>query len=148
LGFGEDSHFRYQMDEAGFKVEVHLECAIEHHFDAARLSRRAFLNRGYGEGRSIAFSRFHRHGQLVRWALLYSVKRRLRLLYERCRHISEVRTAEGIPLWELDIVTSIGFFDEMWRMRKLRQNRFELSAGRLPADPEGRRPIKSAQVQP
>jgi len=117
LGFGDDTLFSTQIREAGYRIMPLRDCVVEHHFDSSRLSRKAFKERAYKEGRSIAFGRYHHGHETVPAPLLYSMKRRLRLAYERTRHWQDSRAREGIPLWELDIITSIGFFDEMHRLR-------------------------------
>lgn len=109
LGLWEDTLFSLQLREAGYRLAMAEEARVEHHFDASRLERRAFLGRAQAEGRSSAYVAWHwRHEsrlrsrrELAHWYFL--------LLAKRLTRWSQWRHPEGMPEWEINLVTGIAF---------------------------------------
>jgi glycosyltransferase involved in cell wall biosynthesis len=109
LGLWEDTLFCLQLRQAGFQLEMARTATVEHHFGESRLKRGAFLSRGRAEARSSAYVAWHwKHEnpsaprtRMARWYLHLAIKRVTRW--------SEWHTSEGMPEWELNLLTGIEF---------------------------------------
>ncbi len=117
LGFGEDSLFSQQLTAAGYHIISAQDVCVEHHFDAARLSRAGFLDRFIKEGRSLAYVAHHwEHEVFVNpWKRL--VRALLRLAYYRkWRRVSRTHS-EGMSEWEIMEVLKIAKLQQFLRER-------------------------------
>lgn len=59
VGALEDTLFSWQLQEAGHRIEMSTEAAVEHHFDERRLTRDAFVRAAIARGRSFSYIRYH-----------------------------------------------------------------------------------------
>lgn len=59
LGTMEDTLFSRQLREAGYRLRMVTETAVEHHFDELRLTRDAFIDLAVARGRSLSYIRYH-----------------------------------------------------------------------------------------
>ncbi len=113
LGFWDEALFSRQLIAAGYRLAGAPASVIEHHFHPDRLERRAFLDRGVREGRSLAYVAWH-WGHSPRDPIVRFRARRkslklalLRLLLRR-----ECTAREGCAEWELNAVRSIAYFEQ------------------------------------
>lgn len=124
LGFGEEYLFSCQARQAGFTIGGRLDVAVEHHFNADRLTRESYLNTVKKQGRSEAYIDHHwRHG--VPESHQLSVTRALvkaygRLGIDRIRNWRDVQRDEGMAVWEMHVLTRI------YRLRQYLQERNRL----------------------
>jgi glycosyltransferase involved in cell wall biosynthesis len=101
LGFGDDSLFSWQLEEAGFRIGEASEALVMHHPDASRLLRSSWLSAAKARGQTEAYLLYHwLHGEikcprLRRWWLGAKLAAR-----RRGARPSE----EGAPLWEMSYV--------------------------------------------
>lgn len=64
LGFADESLFSFQLTAAGYRLLGVPEAMVEHHFDPARLTRRAMLDAARKMGASEAYVAYHwRHDE-------------------------------------------------------------------------------------
>lgn len=54
LGTMEDTLFSWQLREAGYRIEMVTETAVEHHFDEERLTQDEFIRAAIARGRSLS----------------------------------------------------------------------------------------------
>lgn len=103
LGFGEETLFAFQLRKAGFQIAAALENAVEHHFDATRLERAAWLSIAEKMGHSGAY--IDRHWRHVRrkFPLVRAVYQAIKLWIYRTFHPHA--PAEGISRYELLVAT-------------------------------------------
>ena len=128
LGFYEDVLFTSQIKHAGYRLGMATKAIVEHHFDAARLSRESFLKRAVGEGRSLAYVTWHWKHERNSFPLLRSLKHKLMLQLNRFRRRKECGP-EGLPLWELNLLVAASFHEQMSKERR-RQRVYERYGGR------------------
>ncbi len=112
LGFGDDTLFTFQLKQAGYRVVAALDVSVEHHFDPSRLTRKSHLQAAEKFGRTRAYLAYHWQHEKASNPRLYLVKRSLRLIYWRIRRRSQNAAAEGIPLWEKNILMDIYFYKQ------------------------------------
>lgn len=118
----EDSLFSWQLQEAGFRLGSALDVCVEHHFQEDRLLRTSFIQTAKKFGRSFAYLDYHwKHTEPHNPRLLL-LKRRLRLLYWRVRRRQEMRPTEGIPVWEMNVLTDIHYYEQLIKERRRPRN--------------------------
>ena len=110
LGFGDDTLFSFQLKQAGYTLAGALDVSVEHHFDPSRLTRTSHLQAAEKFGRTRAYLTYHWQQNSVSRPRLFLAKRSLRLIYSRLRLKSEIARAEGMPLWEKNILMDIYFY--------------------------------------
>jgi glucosyl-dolichyl phosphate glucuronosyltransferase len=116
LWAGEDTLFSWQALHAGYRVKLHKEVCVEHHFDPNRLRHEAFIARAIYGGRSRAYLAYHWQHQRIKWPLLRFLKAWLRLKsYQACAKLRPPRQAEGIELSEFDRVHGVNFYKQYLR---------------------------------
>ena len=102
LGFGEESLFASQLQEAGYKIIGQQKAFVEHHFDSSRLRREAWLDAATRRGKSFAYRGHH----WEHWGCRLVVPR---LFWTWCklrasrRRFSETIRAEGCSEEELNL---------------------------------------------
>jgi len=85
LGGADDTLFGRQLTVAGFKIAFRPDTLVTHHFDAARLSREAWLRDAKVRGESSAYLIHHWHHSVISWPRLKILRKRLQLmLYRLC----------------------------------------------------------------
>jgi hypothetical protein len=85
--------FTHQVKIAGIKIAPRWDIEAEHHFDVARLSRTALLDRARKEGRSTAYLWYHWQHEPVRRPRLKAMYFALQLVAWRARRPTEYRRA-------------------------------------------------------
>jgi glycosyltransferase involved in cell wall biosynthesis len=115
-GFGEDTLFSWQALQAGFRLKLHREVCVEHHFDPSRLRREAFVARAVHSGRCHAYLAYHWQHKEIKWPLLRLLKAWLRLkFYQAYAKLGSTGQAEGIDLREFDRVHGLHFYKQYLR---------------------------------
>jgi glycosyltransferase involved in cell wall biosynthesis len=118
LGLYEDTLFSMQLMRAGFRLGKSNTAIVEHHFDPARLTRKSFLSHANAQGRSQAYVLWHWNHE-DRGALgLRIARREVELRIKRLLHRRECLQPEGIPVWEMELVTAIAFMRQFQVCRK------------------------------
>lgn len=112
LGFGDDTLFSFQLQQAGYRVRVAPNAEVEHHFEAFRLSHHSFLKAAQARGRSAAYIGYHWEHKEISSLRARLTKSRLFLTLNRALRRQERRQAEGIPLWEMHAVWSVYYFQQ------------------------------------
>jgi hypothetical protein len=116
LWSGEETLFSWQLLKAGYRIKLHKEVCVEHHFDPGRLRRDAFVARAVYGGRSRAYLTYHwQHGS-IKWPRLRYFKAWLRLgIYRVFMKLRSPALSEGIELPEFDRVTGVHFYKQYLR---------------------------------
>jgi glycosyltransferase involved in cell wall biosynthesis len=110
LGFGDEMLFSWQLLEAGYKLHAALDVEVEHHFEADRLLRRAFLQSARKRGRTQAYLDYHwRHREIAHAPRKHALGQ-ARLWYWRLRRANACRNQEGCPAWECELVQRAEYF--------------------------------------
>ena len=116
LWAGEETLFSWQVLQAGYRIKLHKEVCVEHHFDSTRLRREAFVARAVYSGRSQAYLTYHWQHRQIRWPLLKFVKAWLRLKsYQAYAKLNPRALVEGIALPEFDRVHGVHFYKQYLR---------------------------------
>jgi glycosyltransferase involved in cell wall biosynthesis len=119
LWSGEETLFSWQVLQAGFRIKLRKDVCVEHHFDASRLRREAFLARAVYSGRSRAYLTYHWQHRRIKWPLLRYWKAWLRLkVYRAFRKPGSAARTEGIELAEFDRVSGLHFYEQYLRERR------------------------------
>lgn len=107
IGFGDETLFALQLQQAGHAICGRLQVQVEHHFDPDRLKRSAWLDLAARAGRTKAYVTYHwRHrGYRVPQTRLWVTK--LRLVSWRRTHASQIN-GEGCAEAELRLVSAVG----------------------------------------
>ena len=122
LGFGDEMLFSWQLLEAGYKLLGALDVEVEHHFEADRLQRKAFLESARKRGRTQAYLDYHwRHRQIPDARRKYSLAQ-ARLWYWRARRQAECRSAEGCAAWELELLQRVHYYKSWLQERRRTPN--------------------------
>lgn len=123
LGLWEDTLFSMQLVRRGFKLVMEPKAVVEHHFTPDRLERRSFLARAMAEAKSSAYVSWHwRHENRSRGTLRL-LHYRLLLVLKRLTRRDWLKP-EGMPEWEINLVTGIGF-EKQYRIERLRPPAYE-----------------------
>lgn len=120
LGFGDDTLFSRQLQQAGYNVVAAHDIEVEHHFEASRLTRQGFLQAAQARGKSGAYVGYHWEHQNFTVPALRLTKARFMLNLGRA--LRPVRMSEGIPLWEMHAIWSVHFFRQYLHERKRPHN--------------------------
>jgi hypothetical protein len=113
LGAWEETLFFQQLKRAGFRLGFARDAIVIHHFDEARLSREAFIQRAIDEGRSRAYVSWHwKHEKPRLLRIRLGILQRELESSRRCRSPA-TETNEGLPLWEFELVQKISFLEHM-----------------------------------
>jgi glycosyltransferase involved in cell wall biosynthesis len=116
LGFWDDTLFSLQLKHAGFRLGSAPNALVEHHFDISRLTRSSFLARATGEGQSLAYVAWHwKHEDRV-WPSLRATRREIELALKRRLYAKAWQHPEGMPTWEMELVTGIAFLRHFEKM--------------------------------
>jgi glycosyltransferase involved in cell wall biosynthesis len=118
LGFWEDSLFSFQVKKAGYRIAAAFDAVVEHHFDESRLRRSSFVDRVSKEGCCRAYVAHHwQHRELT------AVRRRAwllnaRLLKRRMTRLKECLQAEGMPVWEMQLIERLSYLRHYFREKQ------------------------------
>ncbi len=122
LGLGEDALFSWQLLRAGFAIAPALDVAVEHHFDARRLTRRGFRDAAAHRGRTLAYQRHHwEHLEVPEVARRFR-RRRLKFALGMVTH--PFPPTEGMPIWEMFLREDLAFLRH-YRLERTRPRNYE-----------------------
>jgi glycosyltransferase involved in cell wall biosynthesis len=110
LGFMDDSLFALQLKQGGFRLRSAFETPVEHHLQSDRLARHSWLQRARKQGESQAYVDYHWRHQRVRFAFLKHLWMHLKLFFYRATRYSELRSVEGAPIWEIQMVRGVWYY--------------------------------------
>lgn len=113
LGFGEETVFSMQLREAGFRLAGALDVKVEHHPDASRLRREAWLDYAAKAGKSKAYTDYHWRHNEPHVRALKRLAARLKLLRRQWLHRCELRHEEYCPHWEISLRGEIAYYDQL-----------------------------------
>ncbi len=119
---GEDSLFSFQLLVAGYRLVGAFDISVEHHFQARRLSREAFLLRAEVEGCAAAYTAHHWQHQTVRYPFCKWLILRLKLFLKRLTRRAKWMSPEGLPVWELNDTVQLSFLRHYLRERRRPRN--------------------------
>ncbi len=125
LGFCEDTLLAGRALAAGFTIRGAGDVFIEHHFDPARLSRQAFLDRTRRQGQSSAYLAYHWHHQPIRFPLLRWIMYSALLMLHRLPFIFRPPPSEGATERELVLVEKAAWNLQYARERRLGPRRYK-----------------------
>ncbi len=133
---GDDTLLSWRMKEAGLRIMRLAHPVVEHHFDAARLTRESFVRTAIRSGWNDAYLQhhwLHTTPHSPRWAV---ARAWLRLWYYRARRWHEwVGSTEGISVWEKGMVQELATARELILMK---DNQRKYSRNRAPDIAESR----------
>ena len=131
MGYGEETLFSSQLLAAGFRIAGAMDAAVEHHFDPARLSRRALLDAAAQAGASEAYVAWHWEHEFPERCdrSLASYKRDARLWAKLLWHRLHRRADNAAPIsdWEIQQVKAIAFRRQL-RLEMQRPRQYERRA--------------------
>ena len=113
LGFGDDSLFAGQLQEAGFLTVGALDVEVEHHFEEFRLRRWSLLDNARKRGRSLSYLAHHWHHKAVpsRWALYRAAAATaFRLASLRARRWRDRHGEDGCSKEEMHLVRMASYY--------------------------------------
>lgn len=123
LWSAEETLFSYQVLKAGYRIKLHKEVSVEHHFNSNRLSHNGFANRAVYTGRSRAYLAYHWQHKVIRWPLLRYMKAWFRLkIYRASASNYFTPNSEGMPLPEFDRLSGLHFYKQYLRERRRPRN--------------------------
>jgi exosortase C (VPDSG-CTERM-specific) len=105
LGYGDDSLFSWQLEQAGFAMGRAPEAVVEHHFEESRLLRRFLLESARRTGQSNAYLLHHWKHEKIRWPMVYLGMTYLKLARRRLISGKDMVDGEGCSEWEMSITT-------------------------------------------
>jgi GT2 family glycosyltransferase len=110
LGGGEDTLFSRQMVAAGARLGYAPEGAVEHHFEASRLTRKEWLKTAEIQGRSTAYIYHHWDHATTPLPILRRWRKQAELVAWRLIHRPNLDPdREGVSMDELALVHQIAF---------------------------------------
>lgn len=122
LGLGEDDLFGYQLQEAGYRLVQARSGQVEHHFQPARLQRRAFLDMARKSGVKNAYLLHHwTHGAPARpfWNYwLYLARWNRRRYFTR----APAPESEGCLEWDMSLTKRTAFYAQFLAERRRARN--------------------------
>ena len=107
LGFGGETLFSLQMQEAGFQIQAAFDVVVEHHPDTTRFSRKGFREMAKKRGKSAAHINYHwRHHTdwnpifLLAGLVFFGIK----IAWWRLRHAQSIADTEGHSMEEFELL--------------------------------------------
>lgn len=131
LGLWEDTLFGLQLRQAGFVLAAAPSAKVEHHFLPDRLLRKAFLTRAVAEARSSAYVAWHWRHQDPWVSFAESCRLHFLLCAKRIVRWQQWHGTEGMPEWELNLLTGIEQARWMRRLRTEPKNYAQFGLRRL-----------------
>lgn len=108
LGFCDDNLLASQLRSAGLRFRG-VDCSVEHHFDASRLTRKSLLDRARRQGQSGAYMAYHWMHHPCPLPLTRALLWRIVLTFGRLRYLLRPPVPEGCPEWELRYTEKLAF---------------------------------------
>lgn len=122
LGFEDETLFSRQLKEAGYHFVSAFETTVEHHFDQSRLLRTSFLDAARKKGRSQAYVWHHWQHRTISFPRRRLAGVLLRLAKWRAMRRRECSAVEGMPEWEMTLLTDLYFYKQYLIERKRPRN--------------------------
>jgi GT2 family glycosyltransferase len=119
LGFLDESLFSMQLKVAGYRLVFAPDAAVEHHFDAARLTSWSFRDRAYRDGQSRAYVAHHWEHETLQDARSEARRLKLALARHYLRHPLALRSSAVMDQGEFWLYVNLGF----WRQMTIEQGR-------------------------
>lgn len=107
LGLWEDTLFAMQTVKAGYRLGMVQRASMVHHFEPSRLTRASFLARARAEARSSAYVARHWAHDIRKDRIKLLAKMYIHLMAKRVTRWSSWRQSEGMPEWEINLLTGI-----------------------------------------
>jgi len=118
LGFGDDTLFSFQLQEAGDSISYVQQAGVVHHLNASRLLRKSWLKAARARGRTQAYLGHHWHHNRppnTKFAFILLAK----LLGRRLLQRPPNRNMEGCQPWEISYVAQISMLRQ-WKIESKR----------------------------
>lgn len=113
LGFWDEALFANQLLAAGYRIAGAADAVVEHHFQASRLKRKAFLEHAAKAGRSVAYIAWHwGHSPRDPRVKFRAWRKRVRLALERMVRRRDCAIDEGCAEWEFNAARTIAYFEQ------------------------------------
>jgi glycosyltransferase involved in cell wall biosynthesis len=107
FGFGDDTLFSWQMEEAGFRLKYVPEASVVHYPDPGRFVRSSWLANGRKHGASWAYLLHHWFHEKVPAPRLRRCYVAAKLRLRRALQPPQALDAEGIPGWEMSYLSEM-----------------------------------------
>ncbi len=117
LGFGDDTLFGLQLVEAGYRIALHLNVAVEHHFDPGRVRRCSYCQKMPSGCASSAYIVHHWEHSHVSFVAIRLAWQQIKLLAIRTIDRSGMLGC-GISERENALTTRVGFYKQLLRVRR------------------------------
>ncbi len=113
LGFGDDTLFSWQLEEAGFRLGRAPDAVVEHHCDEERLLRRSYLETAKKAGQSRAYLGYHWKQEDISWPLLRMLVVHLKMVRRRLISGKDMTRIEGCAEWEVSLVRELSHYRQL-----------------------------------
>jgi hypothetical protein len=130
-GVGEESMYHAQAEKAGQRTAFNWDVAVEHHFEPERLQRESFVAFAGKVGRSTAYRQYHWEHATQRDLHTNLKLARRYLSLKRIRYAIDLLHSEGMPLWELALLTEIARLEQLLEEAKRPRNYEQFAAIKL-----------------
>ncbi len=109
-GNGEDTIFSMQLEEAGYRRTFRPHVSVEHHFDAGRLTRRAFERQADKRGELDAYLKHHWFHTPSRFPRLRLAQLSARYGYQKLTRRPTSADPDAIADWELPLLEGMALY--------------------------------------
>ena len=143
-GVGEETLYHAMAVKAAMRTAFEWQVVAEHHFEANRLTRSSFMGFAGKVGRSLAYRQYHwEHCSTEGLEMSLKIARK-HLMLKRIKYAAQLIAKEGIPLWELALLTEIARLEQL----QLESNRPHNYAQFALKKTQGILPERGAQASP
>jgi GT2 family glycosyltransferase len=122
LGLYDDSLFSFQIKQAGFRIAHAFDIVSEHHFDENRLLRNSWLRHAKMKGQSLAYLRYHWLHKEMKNSTKRLIESQLSLIKNRIKQRGDRKKSEGIPDWEITLVSHTHLYKQFLKEQKRPRN--------------------------
>jgi cellulose synthase/poly-beta-1,6-N-acetylglucosamine synthase-like glycosyltransferase len=105
LGFGDDSLFSWQLEQAGFRLGRAPEAVVEHHCDESRLLRLHYLDSAKKHGQARAYLLHHWKHETINFPRLRLAYAWVKLVRRQIISRTDTRLIEGCAEWEISLIS-------------------------------------------
>ncbi len=110
IGYGDDTLFTAQIQQAGYRIASALDVVVEHHFDESRLLRSHLLKAVKNAGKTSAYLAFHWHHTQINYPHLRLIKCLLNLAFWHLQTWKKPLNQEGLLPGEWEVLHIIYFY--------------------------------------
>ncbi len=122
LGFGDDSLFSWQLEQAGFRLGRAPLAVVEHHCDASRLLRRHYLDSAKKHGQTRAYLLHHWKHETIKFPRLRSAYAWVKLFRRKIISRADTLLIEGCAEWEISLTTELEKYRSFIKERRRSRN--------------------------